>query len=300
MHSALSTRPFGVAETHGVLKLAGAEVGASSDGLNWRSLYVSAQTEAPFSGQFVAKDLLFVLFRTPADGRRLADGSSLHAPAGSVRVVPSGVPLDVDLKTSTDTVHLYLRRSVWEEVAMDMTDGEPGGIMPEPGWIASEPLLFALADAAVAAAHARCTDPSFSDHLARSMASHMLATHVGLRIKRRRTSSSGQALSREVARAVDFIEANADRSIGLQEIAGAAIRSPSHLARTFASEVGMPPHRYLIAVRVKRARQLLARTDAPIAEIAFECGFTHQEHLTRLFRRHFDTTPAAFRRALRS
>lgn len=299
MHTALSTRPFGVAETHGILTLASADVTASSEGLNWRSLFVSSQTETPFSGSFTARDLLFVLFRAPAEGRRLADRSRIHAPAGSVRVVPSEAPMDVDLVTPTDTVHLYVRRSVWEEVAMDMTDGDAAAIMPAAGWINAEPLLFALADAALAAAEAGCTDPSFSDHLARSIASHVLATHVGLRFKPRRTASGGRALSREVARAVDFIEANADRSIGLQDIADAAIRSPSHLARTFASEVGMPPHRYLIGVRIRRARQLLARTDAPIAQIAFECGFTHQEHLTRLFRKHFDTTPAAFRRALR-
>lgn len=58
----------------------------------------------------------------------------------------------------------------------------------------------------------------------------------------------------------------------------------------------MPPHRYLISLRVNRARNLLARTNRPIAEIALDCGFTHQEHLTRLFRKHFETTPAAFRR----
>ena len=34
----------------------------------------------------------------------------------------------------------------------------------------------------------------------------------------------------------------------------------------------------------------------PIAEIAVRCGFSHQEHLTRVMRAHLDTTPGAVRR----
>jgi AraC family transcriptional regulator len=42
------------------------------------------------------------------------------------------------------------------------------------------------------------------------------------------------------------------------------------------------------------------RTNTPIAEIAFACGFSHQEHLTRMFRRWCSTTPATFRKASRN
>jgi len=38
----------------------------------------------------------------------------------------------------------------------------------------------------------------------------------------------------------------------------------------------------------------------PIAEIAFECGFANQEHLTRFFKRAVGATPAAYRRQRRS
>jgi AraC family transcriptional regulator len=41
----------------------------------------------------------------------------------------------------------------------------------------------------------------------------------------------------------------------------------------------------------------LLRTDrGSIAEIAVRCGFTHQEHLTRVMRVQLDTTPGAVRR----
>jgi AraC family transcriptional regulator len=42
---------------------------------------------------------------------------------------------------------------------------------------------------------------------------------------------------------------------------------------------------------------LLLRTGTePIADIAVRCGFSHQEHLTRVLRSHLGTTPAALRR----
>jgi AraC family transcriptional regulator len=283
-----------------MLRLPSARVHSSSDGLNWQSLYVSAQTEGPFSGSFIAKDPLLVFHRKPVSGFvDAARSDPVKAPAGSVRFIQPGTSFDVVLSETTETVHLYLRREVWDDVAMDMTDGDPAGVVFESCLLNNEPLLSALSDAALAAAQADGSDTAFADHLSRCIASHIMSTHLGIRHKQRRTSENGRALSREVVRAIDFMEAHADRSIGLQEIANAAYRSPSHLARVFAAEVGVPPHRYLISLRIKRAQQLLARTDRPIAEVALDCGFTHQEHLTRLFRKHLDTTPAAFRRVQR-
>jgi AraC-like DNA-binding protein len=43
------------------------------------------------------------------------------------------------------------------------------------------------------------------------------------------------------------------------------------------------------------ARQQLAATEAPIAQIALTAGFSDQSQLTRTFRRVTGTTPAAYR-----
>jgi AraC family transcriptional regulator len=42
---------------------------------------------------------------------------------------------------------------------------------------------------------------------------------------------------------------------------------------------------------------MLRTGSAPIAEVAVTCGFSHQEHLTRLMRARLGTTPAALRRS---
>jgi AraC family transcriptional regulator len=52
-------------------------------------------------------------------------------------------------------------------------------------------------------------------------------------------------------------------------------------------------------LRVERAKRML-RGGTSIIEIALTCGFTHQEHMTRIFRRAVGVTPAAYRRSVQS
>jgi AraC family transcriptional regulator len=79
-------------------------------------------------------------------------------------------------------------------------------------------------------------------------------------------------------------------------MAAVAGLSPVHFARQFRRATGQAPHQHLLHRRVERAKRLLAAGDLSIAEIAYHCGFSHQEHLTRVFRKATATTPAAFRR----
>jgi AraC-like DNA-binding protein len=57
----------------------------------------------------------------------------------------------------------------------------------------------------------------------------------------------------------------------------------AYLIRAFRSAVGMPPHRYLIQIRVREAKRLI-REGRPLAEVAAETGFADQSHLTRHFK----------------
>jgi AraC-like DNA-binding protein len=80
---------------------------------------------------------------------------------------------------------------------------------------------------------------------------------------------------------------------GLAEIAGL---SPYHLLRVFRAHLGLPPHAYLIQVRVRRARALL-RTGVPIIDAAQAVGFVDQSHLTRHFKRLVGVPPGAYLKA---
>ena len=74
---------------------------------------------------------------------------------------------------------------------------------------------------------------------------------------------------------------------------------PVHLARVFRRHVGVSLGAYVRCLRLERAAARLAASEDPISEIAVECGFTDQSHLTRAFHSRTGTTPNRYRRAAR-
>jgi AraC family transcriptional regulator len=84
--------------------------------------------------------------------------------------------------------------------------------------------------------------------------------------------------------------------VSLADLAAVAGLSVSQFSRQFKVRTGLAPHRFLLGLRVERACRLLSTGELPIAEVALRCGFSHQEHLTRVMRAQLDTTPGAVRR----
>lgn len=283
----------------------GAQIRASSDSRQWTSLYASVQREMPFEGVFgSAKDQLVVLHRSgPVRLERLCgnEARSFVVPAGGLHLIAAGAEFGVRLSSAIETVHVYVRRAVIEEVALEMINGDPSKLEIPSRIVDSDASLRALIEAAAFALD-DFEDGStlYSDYLSRTIAVQLIRTHASAKLRGMRTESVGTRMSPVVLEAIDYMNANIDQALSLSDIAQATNRSPSHIARMFRSELGVPPHRYLINLRVEKARWLLEKTSLSIAEIAYDCGFAHQEHLTRLFRRHCDTTPAAYRKSKRN
>ncbi len=85
-----------------------------------------------------------------------------------------------------------------------------------------------------------------------------------------------------------------DQEISLDEVAERVGVSRRQMERLFAHHVGRTPKRYLIDLRLQRARALLAETDMPVGEVALACGFASSTQFSRRFRERFGTSPHAF------
>jgi AraC family transcriptional regulator len=101
--------------------------------------------------------------------------------------------------------------------------------------------------------------------------------------------------SHKLRRVADFIEANLEHNLTLAEIAQEAELSLYHFARAFKQTTGMTPIQFLMQQRIERAKQLLARSEMPLSEIALNVGFKNQSHFTTLFRKFTEMTPKAWR-----
>jgi AraC family transcriptional activator of pobA len=81
----------------------------------------------------------------------------------------------------------------------------------------------------------------------------------------------------------------------LDEVARAFAVSPSHLRRRFLAWHGVPPVRWLIQLRIARAKDLLAHSSLSLREIAAACGFSSDQYLCAVFRRFEGKAPGAYR-----
>jgi AraC-like DNA-binding protein len=75
-------------------------------------------------------------------------------------------------------------------------------------------------------------------------------------------------------------------------------RSRRHLAVQFRDQVGLPPKIVARILRFDRAVSMLARPHANLVDVAFECGYYDQAHLSRDFRSFAGKPPAAFARQI--
>ena len=101
---------------------------------------------------------------------------------------------------------------------------------------------------------------------------------------------------REVATAIGFIRGHACLGLGVDEVCRELALSRSTLQRRFRDELGHTIHDEIVHARLKRAQELLAETDMPIATIALRCGFGCREYLGAVLRARVGQTPASYRR----
>ncbi|NJL87128.1 MAG: AraC family transcriptional regulator [Leptolyngbyaceae cyanobacterium SM1_1_3] len=82
-------------------------------------------------------------------------------------------------------------------------------------------------------------------------------------------------------------------AITLDHLAQTVNMPPLRLLRLCRREWGLPPHQYLIQIRVQQAKRLIA-TGLPLAVVAADTGFADQSHLTRHFKRWVGVTPGQY------
>ncbi len=98
-----------------------------------------------------------------------------------------------------------------------------------------------------------------------------------------------------VNRAIDYITANLDQPLPLEEVARAACFSPFHFHRIFRALIGETLGSFVKRVRLERAVYLLShRTRTKLTDIALACGFSSSSDFSRAFRSHFGVSPSAF------
>jgi AraC family transcriptional regulator len=127
-------------------------------------------------------------------------------------------------------------------------------------------------------------------------AAGMLLINSSRSLKGRSPTFKNPTKLNALPRVLDYMQCHLAENIGLAELAMLAECSLQHFKRGFKASTGTPPHRYLLALRIKRAQALLAANKLALAQIALECGFSSQPHFTSAFHRYTGFSPARWRR----
>jgi AraC family transcriptional regulator len=195
-----------------------------------------------------------------------------------------------------DFVRIHIPRLAIDEIADDSGLPRPAHFRAPFFRVILDSTLFRLAMATVPALEAPAEASSlFLDHIAIATLAHVHCTYLGSSTEARRLK--GGLAPWQERRAKELLTARLDRPPSVADLAGECRLSCTHFARAFRQSTGLPPHRWLLAYRVEKAKEMLLAGHTPLQDVAYACGFANQRHMTRIFTRHIGESPAAWRRA---
>lgn len=84
--------------------------------------------------------------------------------------------------------------------------------------------------------------------------------------------------------------------LSLQEVADSLGMSVTYLSRTFKNETNMNFVKYLVQIRMEKARELLAEPELSAQETAYRVGFSDYVHFSKTFKKYHGLTPSEYRK----
>lgn len=99
----------------------------------------------------------------------------------------------------------------------------------------------------------------------------------------------------QYSQVVTYIEDHLDEKLNPAQLASELGMSEAAFSRKFKAKVGETPMRFVTQVRLEVASRMLGDGVVPLAQIAADCGFADQAHLSRSFKQHLGVSPSQFR-----
>lgn len=202
-----------------------------------------------------------------------------------------------DIALPVDSFHAYIPHSVFETVSAKMKLPKVETLCALVHMASDETLLGLVNALLPALARPWKAMSLFTDHVFAAMAVHFVATYAGNRLPAESLPSPHAGLSAvQMRRVAALLLDDITADIGLDELAAECGYSRGHFIRAFKQATGLPPYRWLLHERVKRVQIYLSETTTPLADIALQCGFSDQAHMTRIFTKIIGLSPGAWRR----
>lgn len=227
-----------------------------------------------------------------------------HSKIGSSTFVSCHHETEWHIGSQAQVMHLYLPQAVLEdfvteEIELDETPEIREFFAAEDPWLAG--LFSMLRDELESHGPLAVGGETFLlDQLQHAVVRHLVLRHSSIDSNRLNMFESAQAGARmspnRLAQVVAFIEASYAQPIQLQDLTTIACMSKDHFVKAFRNTVGQTPYRYLLALRLAHAGQMLrSRRELSIAEIASLNGFRNASHFSTAFSKTYRVAPKIYR-----
>jgi AraC-like DNA-binding protein len=192
----------------------------------------------------------------------------------------------------------YLPRAALDAIADDANARPIRDLSYKPGVGVDDVTISGLGSLLLPAlSHPDQANPLFVDHVLLAVGVHIAQTYGGMRPMSRR--AQGRLAPWQERRAKEILRANL-HGVPLKKVARECGLSVGYFSHAFRRTLGVAPHKWLIEQRVVLSKEKLRDDGLSLSDVAAECGFSDQSHLTRAFRQTVGVSPGAWRRALRT
>jgi AraC family transcriptional regulator len=219
-------------------------------------------------------------------------------PAGNFWLVPAGESGFFSWQSTDESVEFMVEPQILQQTALEIGCLGADKLELQPILMAADPQLYNLA--------LQFKQELQNNFLGGELYSESLANLFNIHLLRNYCTStpilrsySGGLSTKKLQQAIDYIQAHLDEKLSLESIATQLNLSVHYFCELFTQSTGIPPYKYVLQQRVDRAQQLLTNSQKSLSQIALDCGFADQSHLSRHFTKLTRISPKKYRDRLR-
>ena len=165
-------------------------------------------------------------------------------------------------------------------------------------FVADSPIISASGGAATADLMLHMIEQHHGEEISLAVAEQMVYTSVRSGSAKQKVSLLAKHGNRNprLAQAIKMMRDTIETPLPTAEVARNCGVSTRQLERLFAQHLNTSPKRFMMDLRLERARALLIHTEMSVIEIGLACGFVNSSHFSRVYHQVFGTRPTKQRR----
>ena len=217
---------------------------------------------------------------------------------GRSNLVPAGEPTVRSFEGEADFMIAYLVPSLVDDVVRELYNQDPTRFRLSETLAMDDPVVGHIGSLLMD--QVAVTKPGqrmFNDTLSRALVLHLIRTYGTTALPS--LPAMGKLAPWRVKRVMDYMHANLADHAPLSKLASLVGLGPVQFTRAFRLATGVPPHEYLLRLRISHAIHLLETTSLPVTEVGLCCGFDQPSHFGVMFRKRIGFSPSAYRNSRR-